>query len=63
MLPHQERVVSEKKDLDYKIDRLKTFLGSDLVTKVNSLEVSRMTRQLAIMKDYSAVLTERIASF
>ena len=63
--PHQQRVVDEKIELDAKISRLYSFMGSPeftvIVNDVN--ERSRLTRQLDIMNDYSSILAHRIAAF
>ena len=64
MKPHQDRVVSEKAELDERIRKLEAFMGDrDLFRPISEAEQKRMSRQLAHMKDYSNVLTERIAAF
>lgn len=63
MLPHQERVVQEKRDLDDKIDKLRDFLHSAKFADVEAAEQGRLTRQYSLMGGYSRVLGERIAEF
>jgi hypothetical protein len=66
LMPHQIRVVIEKKDLDARIDTLRTFLRKDPTYALNTLglaEVDRMESQLGLMVKYSAVLAERIGTF
>lgn len=63
MQPYQERVVEEKADLDSKIEKLAFFLAGEKAQNLPPGENPRMTRQLAAMREYSAVLGERIACF
>jgi hypothetical protein len=59
----QERVVIEKHELDVKVDRLKGFVASTKFVTIPISEQKRMSKQLSIMQDYSAVLGERISAF
>lgn len=61
--PHQERVVQEKVDLDMKISKLDNFFHGEVYPFVADDEQKRLMRQFGYMKDYSNVLTERIAAF
>ena len=63
MKPHQDRVVSEKVELNDRIRKLEAFMGDKIYPTLSEAEQKRMSRQLAHMKDYSNVLTERIAAF
>jgi hypothetical protein len=63
MLAHEERVVQEKQELDDKIEKLSSFLLGQVFENLPDAEQERLDRQIVIMKDYSAVLGERIASF
>lgn len=63
LLPHQQRVVAEKLDLDEKRDRLAAFQASLLFSSLAREEQERLTRQAHIMTMYSNVLGERIAAF
>lgn len=66
MQPHQECVVTEKKELDEKLEKLLYFIDngngkffSTLVTE----ERQRLTTQARIMREYSDILADRIAAF
>ena len=62
MEEYQERVVSEVKELDIKIQKLSEFLSSgNQLLKVE--EHVRMQKQLSVMLMYSAILKERILNF
>lgn len=63
MLPHQERVIAEKKELDERGDKLDQFILSEKFGTLPAAEQERMKRQLEIMGKYSEVLGERIAAF
>lgn len=62
MKDYQRRAILEKEELDKKIAKLEKFLEDPPGTVVTK-EVSRMGRQLALMKGYSDVLAERISDF
>ena len=60
-LSHQERVLTEKEELELKIIGLGTFLSDpDQTEKVDGQEIDRMQRQLDCMNAYSGILAERI---
>jgi len=64
MLPHQQRVVDEKTELDEKLQKLNVFiLTSPLFAQLQDEEKERLQRQFSIMRDYTSVLGERIAAF
>ena len=63
MKPHQERVVTEKNELDAKRENLTVFLGSEVCRTLHKMEQSRLNRQLEAMTLYSNILGERIAAF
>ncbi len=63
MQAYQERVVSEKRELDERGDKLDQFILSDRFGTLPAAEQERMKRQLEIMGKYSEVLGERIAAF
>lgn len=63
MTEYQERVVAEKTALDDKIAKLSAFAGSSRLALVEEHEQLRLVRQLAIMREYSAILEERIQHF
>lgn len=62
-LPYQERVVTEKSELDSKIEKLTAFINGDKFGEVDPAEQDRLQRQLTTMQDYSDILDERIAAF
>jgi hypothetical protein len=63
MAPHQERVVTEKAELDDKRAKLDIFLGTKFFAGLDIAERERLHRQADIMSAYSDVLGERIAAF
>ncbi len=64
MLPYQQRVVDEKKDLDEKLDKLKAFIETNPTFKdIHADERGRLGRQFDTMAEYSSILSQRIAAF
>ena len=63
MQPHQERVVTEKTELDGKLDKLNLFFTTKIYADLPEDEQRRLDRQATIMTRYSEVLGERIAAF
>jgi hypothetical protein len=65
MLPFQQRVVDEKKELDDKLSKLDGFIDSltSAYRKLPIEEAVRLKKQSNIMQEYSDVLCERIAAF
>ena len=64
MKPYQERVVTEKNQLDQRIENLSDFIrDNDLYLDLPEDEQARMTRLLDVMGEYSDILGERIAAF
>ncbi len=63
MQPHQERVVTEKSELDEKREKLTAFIGGEIFQSLDNAEQARLARQAEIMTQYSGVLGERIAAF
>ena len=61
--PHQRRVVTEKAELDEKIDKLTAFMDGPVFSGLDEAEQERLVRQLHYMGHYTAVLSERIAAF
>lgn len=64
LLPHQQRVVDEKKELDEKIFKLDLFINAanfKIIVDVDSQIL--MKEQLDVMKDYSKILERRIELF
>lgn len=63
MEPFQERVVTEKAELDDKLSRLKPFVTGEKFKSLPNAEQERMIRQLHLMEEYSQVLGQRIEAF
>ena len=63
MMPHQQRVIDEKEELDAKLGKLIPFLASDTCLSLPFDERSRLKRQSEVMAEYSAILGERISAF
>lgn len=61
--PHQQRVVTEKAELDEKIGKLTAFFNTEMFANLDDAEIERLQRQADHMSAYSAVLGERIAAF
>jgi len=63
MQPYQERVVTEKNELDEKLSKLKAFTRTDAFAKIDSDEAALLMIQLGAMQLYSNTLGDRIAAF
>ena len=63
LLPHQQRVVEEKYELDEKLGKLLSFFQSEIFSSLSDAERSRLRNQARFMDRYSAVLKERIVAF
>ena len=63
--PHQQRVIEEKRELDEKIQKLSAFIYSEKFVSIVSDddERLRLLQQDEVMRQYSRVLCNRIASF
>jgi hypothetical protein len=63
--PHQQRVITEKQELDEKLIKLTTFINSNNFTTIvqDEAERNRLIKQESIMQEYSDVLAERIEAF
>jgi hypothetical protein len=63
MEPYQQRVLSEKDELDDKIQELATFMQGDTFSSLDIEERDDMDLQLDVMKLYSRILVSRITRF
>lgn len=63
LLPHQQRVVDEKTELDGKLEKLGAFLGSSVFEKLPQTERYLLSKQRELMGGYSEILRERISYF
>lgn len=62
--PHQERVVSEQRDLSMKITGLDSFIDNNgIFITLSETEQDLMKAQRAMMKAYSSILLARINLF
>lgn len=61
--PHQQRVVTEKADIDERLGRLLAFFQTPTFEGLPETERSRLRNQARLLDGYSAVLGERIAAF
>jgi hypothetical protein len=63
VLPHQQRVVDEKAELDEKLTKLVAFFDNPLWSNLAHDEQARLSRQSEVMREYSDILGKRIAAF
>ncbi len=63
MEAHQERVVTEKSELDAKIEKLKPFMDGPIFAGLRREDQYLLSVQLIFMDGYSKALGLRIASF
>ncbi len=63
MLPHQQRVVDELKELTDKYNKLSAFFEGPIFLTLTEQEQRRLNRQHTYMGLYIVVLTERIEAF
>lgn len=63
MLDYQERVVTEKADLDEKLSKLSEFVENDIFSNLPKVEQELLSTQLNVMKKYSGLLGKRITLF
>jgi hypothetical protein len=55
-----ERIVIEKTELDDKLQKLGSFISSEKVAAVAESQKPLLTRQRAVMEEYSEILGERL---
>lgn len=63
LLPHQVRVVEEKRELDEKIGKLTLFFDTDTFSKLPQQDKHLLLQQRNYMEMYSNVLKIRIERF
>lgn len=63
MQPHQERVITEKQELDDKLQKLSLFLTTPVFQSLDTEEQQRLRNQFDIMAQYSNILNQRIQAF
>lgn len=62
-LPHQQRVIEERKEVAVKAVALSEFFKTDIYKSLGLDEQRRLRRQIGIMDLYVGVLDERIEAF
>lgn len=60
---HQQRVIAERLDLAYKVDRLSAFMAGATFVTLPFEERHLLRQQLKAMSDYLSCLNSRIANF
>ena len=65
MLPHQERVINEKKELDEKLEKLGIFCSENnpIFNGLDPIDRCLLEDQCTVMKQYSNILDSRIKRF
>ena len=63
MLPHQQRVVDEKSELDEKLAKLSGFFSNPIFAGLAPEEQCRLKSQAYHMSEYSRILGQRIENF
>ena len=65
MKPHEERVVTEKRELDEKLEKLRAFCfdGSPIFKSLPSEDQNLLLGQYDAMVKYSSILAVRIERF
>lgn len=56
-----DRLLNEKKELDEKWIKLKSFLESDKIIDLNPVQISLLNIQEKAMATYSQILAERLS--
>lgn len=63
-LPHQQRVVDERKDLNEKVMKLNAFVGENPIFETLDIdEQNDLRNQLDVMFQYQELLDSRISRF
>lgn len=61
MSDFKTRLETEQSELGEKIEKLSTFIDNDKFKSVAENQQGLLKRQLQVMKDYKAILDERIS--
>lgn len=62
-LPHEQRVINEKSDLDEKINALGVFTKTETFDNLSAQEQVMLEAQFHAMCSYSTILASRIIGF
>jgi hypothetical protein len=60
VLPHQQRVIDEYRELDERTEKLGDFFDNDLYAKLDRAEQDRLESQWFVMKAYRVILIQRL---
>lgn len=63
MLPHEERVVTEKQELDAKLEKLRAFTRGPVFRMLSPTDRNLLMYQAIAMTTYSQILDRRIEIF
>lgn len=63
MQPHQQRVVDEAYELEKKLRKLDSFIGTELYNALSDMEQRLLSMQFSTMQAYHAILKARISLF
>jgi hypothetical protein len=63
MMPHQQRVVDEKKELDTKLTKLTEFMLTDTYKALGNKDKDLLVSQSIVMTTYGKILEQRIGLF
>lgn len=63
ILPHQQRVIEEKQNLQEKYVKLRDFLSTEIFNSLIKEEQDDLFKQYNVMKDYIDILDRRINRF
>ena len=63
MLPHQERVVAEGKELSDKFIALGLYIGSEEFKTLDQIDQDLLRQQFDTMREYRNILASRITRF
>ena len=63
LLPHQQRVIEERRDLEERLSKLRAFIGTPLYDQQDKGEKLDLLNQACWMINYLACLDRRIARF
>lgn len=60
MSTYQERLLVEKQELDEKLSKLESFVGTSTFAGLSLVNQDLMSRQAVVMKEYSNILHTRM---
>lgn len=61
MSDFKSRLLTEKSELDEKIEKLSPFIQDGKFQSIDPRQQKLLLKQLPVMKEYSAILNERIS--